>query len=627
MFQSNSLFCSKSRIASAIAALAMTCGVGTAHATFPGANGVIVFDNPNTGMIGRAAPTGGGVTYLQQGTSPSVSPSGKRIAYLSNGNVYVMNIDGSNAVQVNGSGSNKSVAWRVDGKLEFAVQTMNGTEIEMTLYQANADGSGLTMTAPTTSQSAFNQRTQIVSIAASSKNEGAYVMIDYPLLPPSSITPTSDGFNWGNMSPFVNPRIAGGSPSFSPDGASILYTPTFGSIAREIFIDGTNDHAVPASGLAWGTNAASPDFALIAAAIGDSPSAANLQIRPRTGGNPSVQWQEPARNVDWSRVPRNCLQTSSQGGDFPAPGGSANAEFYGSQCAIVYMPDAGAVGGLIMQAIAVGPDGRTYHAGLKSGAGATWSSWNLTSGVGSGNGMNASKVALAGAKDGSLQVVVVGSDDVVYHTVRNADGTWQPQGFAPVLHNHGVFQARDVSITINADSATSPGNAQIVANGLGLGAVYHCVRWGNGSWSDFAPVPSAGGVNTSELAIAAAPDGNTYVLATVRSNLSQATAVKRQVRYPNGSWDSDFRPVYTPNLLQADSDIALTITPSGKAQFMYTDLTGAFLEEFPNPSVSSGWTQPVSSVPIAPGSKSVSISAPPSATGASAVLSSRTSAQ
>jgi hypothetical protein len=247
---------------------------------------------------------------------------------------------------------------------------------------------------------------------------------------------------------------------------------------------------------------------------------------------------------------------------------------------------------------------------------------------GSGNGVWAKKVAIAGAKDGSAQIVIVASDDNVYHIRRFADGTWPTNGFQPVLYNGGLFAARDVAITINADTSTSQGNAQVIANSLSAGGVYYCVRWANASWTNLTMVPAATGVNTSQLAIATSEVGNTYVLATVLT--TYASQIFRQIRYPDGHWDAGFTPVYVQGAaLPTNADVALTLTPSGNAQMAYTNQYGAFVQTIANPVNAASWTSaPISTVMVSPaGSKTVSLSAPPSGTGASAVVISRTSAQ
>lgn len=625
-----SLLASNVRTAAAIAALAAMAIVNDAHATFPGENGVIVFENPLTHEIGKVAPDQGAtVTYVKFGSSPSVSPSGKKIAYISNDNVHVMNIDGSNDVtlttMVTGDAA-VAVAWRADGRIEFDIQRSQPGRFVQQMYSVNPDGTSARLTAPPTVINSGIAASTFETLAAHPfADMGAFSWIYLPSNGGAgdSYFNYAVKYNWGT----ITDSVAGNSQSFAPEGLSVTYvkfTPfTSSGVAYERnILYPFNERQLPANGATYGTNAISPDGLQLAAGVETV-----LQTRPRAGGNPTLQWAERASNVDWSRVPKNCVATDTQGGSVPSPGGSGNSEFYSPQCAIVRMPDEGAVGGSVMQAVAIGPDGRVYHSARSASTG-IWADWALVPGVnGSTSGVSASKVAIAGSKDGSSQVVIVGLDNSVDHTVRNADGTWQAQGFQPVMNGSQTFAARDVAITINASSSTSPGNAQVIASGLNVGGVYHTVRFATGSWSPWGLVPATANLDTKKLAIAAGEDGNTYVLATVASG-STAT-INRQVRYSNSTWDSQFVPVTLRNSsVPSTSEIALTLTAAGTAQLLYTDSSGAWLQERSAPLYESGWTSAVTNTSIAPSSvRTVSISAAPTGTGASTVLLSSTSAQ
>jgi hypothetical protein len=609
----------KSRMLMAVATLSMAMAATSAHATFPGDNGVIVFTNPSTGMILRTGPNGGAVTSLAAGTSPSVSPSGKKIAYVSGSNVHVMNIDGTNDAQVTSTGNVVAVAWRRDGLLEEATQGLDaGGEYRNTLYRMNPDGTDVVATSQTLGWDDTTAR--IATLVASPQvSEGAFSIAN-PYLIEWHFDTTQNNFDFKN----TEIRSSGFFPTFAPDGLMTYLAPNLVPHLRNF--DGTTDSVLPVNGTTNGMNTVSPDGAQIAAPVGSSNF---LQTRGSLSGTPLLTWGTPASYVEWSRVPKNCFETSTQGGQISPPGGSANGEFYATQCAIAYMRDGGSIGGFLMQAVAVGQDGRVYVSTLGTAAGAGWTAWYAVPGVNFyAGGVAAKKVALAGAKDGSLQIVIIGTDDIVYHTVRNPDGYWQGSGFQPVLHGSQYFKARDVSITINADSASSPGNAQIVANGLADGSLYHNVRMSSGLWNGWAMIPTSAGLNTTALAIAAAPDGNnTYVVVTAASSSYTNANVLRQIRHLDGSWDA-FSTVYTPSsVVPGNSAIALTITPAGKAQFMYTDLNGAHFEEFANPSLPNAWAAAVTNILLDRSGKTVSISAPPSGTAASAVLTIRTSAQ
>jgi hypothetical protein len=298
------------------------------------------------------------------------------------------------------------------------------------------------------------------------------------------------------------------------------------------------------------------------------------------------------------------------------------------------MPDLGQVTGVIKQVVAIGPDGRVYHRVQKTDS--SWTPFAVVPGRDAiPSGIIAKRVAIAGARDGSAQIVVVGEDDTVYHTVRFANGTWQAQGFAPVASGNAWAKARDVAISIGNSSSSSPGIAQIVASSLDIGEVYHIIRSPNG-WSAWTQLPGSAAMNAREVAIAVGQDGNTYVLATAVQP-DGTVQIKRQARYAGSSWwDSSFVTVATPPsvTLGPKTDIALTLTPGPNgtvltAQLVYTDNAGAtWFQERGNPINQPSWTGQVSNALVAnSGSRAVSISAQPSSGGPSEVTIVRTSPQ
>lgn len=591
-------------MAAAIAALAMAGVITTAHATFPGENGVIVFENPDMAAIGRAPADGGPAAYLGFGHSPAASPNGRKIAYAFNGKIRVMNIDGSNDAQVTAGTMDGHPAWTVNGRLVFI---RNGIQV----WQMNADGSN---------------QTQIETLTGETVISFTAYPAEYPTDPKLLF---ALGLDYGPVSFYeIQTRQiprgeilgTGNYPSFGPEGKSAIYTSTAWG-ARETNLDETNDHAVPAQA-STGQNVISPDGKLVAAGVG-SASRRLLQTRPRAGGDSVDTWPEPVKLLDWSRLPMNCYETTTQSGGGPLAG---NVDAYITQCAVVVMPDLGQKGGgVVMQAIIVGVDGRLYFGTAKKNSSGVpvWGPFNPAPGLnGSAYGIKAKKIAIAGGKDGSSQIVIIGADDdLVYHTLRQANGAWQSTGFQPLTGpGSPVFKARDVAIAINDSEADWQGNAQVIANGFELGDVYHRVRWSNSSWSDFALVPGAGGLKTNALAITAGEDGNSYVVATA-TLADGSSRVMQQVRYASSNWNSSFATVaLAPGvLLSASSDVALTLTTAGNAQLLYTDAAGGtWLQERRNPMII--WTQPADNVYLATKSRTVSISAQPNGVGPSEVM-------
>jgi hypothetical protein len=220
------------RIALALAMLATAGLFNAAHATYPGENGVIVFDSGTStwpGTISRVSPGNSAVTPLAGGNSPSVSPNGKKIAFVKASNIYVMNIDGSNVVQLTTDESSYSPAWLPDGS-KLAYARWLGTNQPADLWAMNPDGTGKAFKRNLTSSSVGS-----VDLAWS----------------PSGNTYT---FNWAGLyiADDVNPGIRslaadGSASSWAPDARSILFHDS--SYKQfEINPDGSNRQNVPSSG-------------------------------------------------------------------------------------------------------------------------------------------------------------------------------------------------------------------------------------------------------------------------------------------------------------------------------------------------------------------------------------------
>jgi Tol biopolymer transport system component len=108
--------------------LAITIAIGllpaTAHAQFPGENGVIAFGRLSSAVVGIAtieAP-GGDPTLLTESRGfdrrPSYSPDGSRIAFIRGTNVWVMGADGSDQQRLTrGRASEGCPRWAPDGSM------------------------------------------------------------------------------------------------------------------------------------------------------------------------------------------------------------------------------------------------------------------------------------------------------------------------------------------------------------------------------------------------------------------------------------------------------------------------------------------------------------------------------
>ncbi|OUL98039.1 hypothetical protein A8M77_33595 [Variovorax sp. JS1663] len=324
-----------------------------------------------------------------------------------------------------------------------------------------------------------------------------------------------------------------------------------------------------------------------------------MTTRARAGSPTTYVWPITASEVDWARVPKNCHATTPQGG-----GGvlGSNVDFYADQCVIAVSPNPVAAGGVLAQAMAMGPDGRVYARALKAnpfGGDPVWGPYYVVPGLSNGAtgdpaGVKAKKIAIAAAKDGSFQVVIIhAANDSLYHAMQYPNnGNWS--GFG-LLDGVGTltFAARDVAIAINGSSPTSAGNAQVIANGLEAASVFHRVRWPNGTWTPFAQVPGAQGMNTQALAIASSDDLYTNVLAITTAADGSQGQIQQVLRDPSGNW-AGWVTVPTPagTTLSKTSDLALTRTNliGNPAYLMFLDATGnVYFQVRNNPNLPASW--------------------------------------
>src|SRR5215207_1912590 len=117
--------------------VALTAGMGSAQAAFPGQNGKIAFEA--TALVGAAAHER--AIYTIDPTDPvdqepallaakaselAFSPDGAKIAFVRDSEVWVMDADGSKQVQLtNSRGWNSSPAWFPGGR-KIAVRSNRG---------------------------------------------------------------------------------------------------------------------------------------------------------------------------------------------------------------------------------------------------------------------------------------------------------------------------------------------------------------------------------------------------------------------------------------------------------------------------------------------------------------------
>lgn len=202
--------------------------------------------------------------------------------------------------------------------------------------------------------------------------------------------------------------------------------------------------------------------------------------------------------------------------------------------------------------------GQFFH-GTRNADG-TWTTLGALAGVGSAPQFNGYGESIAAAPDGSAQVVGVGLDGNIYHTVRYISGGWQPWG--PLNDNSGhQMAASQVSIAVGPDNT-----AQVLAVGAD-NALYHEIRRPDGTWTGFQPLTSSNGtaMQALDVSIAANPDGSAQILV-----IGADGRVYHEIRRADGTWTglTPISGVGTPDVYATNA--AITITPDGTAQILVT---------------------------------------------------------
>ncbi|WP_447001698.1 glucosaminidase domain-containing protein [Saccharothrix isguenensis] len=210
------------------------------------------------------------------------------------------------------------------------------------------------------------------------------------------------------------------------------------------------------------------------------------------------------------------------------------------------------------QVVVVGADDVVYH--QVRHADTDWSGFRPLSGMGTTTPAKGKAVSIAGLADGTVQVVIVGWDDRIYHQTRDAAGAWA--GFQPVVGMGTTTPAAGKDVTI---AALPDGSTQLVVVGADDG-LYHQIRR-DGGWSGFQPLAGNGtptAAKAKRASIAGTADGAAQVVI-----VGWDDRIYHQVRNANGTW-TGFEPLNgldttTP---AAGKDVAIGTHPDGTAQVL-----------------------------------------------------------
>jgi hypothetical protein len=268
------------------------------------------------------------------------------------------------------------------------------------------------------------------------------------------------------------------------------------------------------------------------------------------------------------------------------------------------------------QVLAMSQDDTLWHTTLS--ASGTWSGWTTVAG-GNGTPFVAKYAAVAAVPDGSgsSQILAVGTDSVVYHNIRYANGTWQ--GFQPLTGGNGTAWKTSTAPSI---TGLPDGSSQILVTATD-GTLYHNTRTPT-AWTGWSTIAGGNGTPfvTKGATIAGTPDGSgsSQVLAVATDG-----TVYHNIRYANGTWQG-FQPLTGGNgtAWKTSTTPSITGLPNGSSQILVTSTDGTLYHNTRTPTAWTGWT----TIPGGNGTPFVahtdSLSAPADNSGTSQILASGT---
>jgi Tol biopolymer transport system component len=221
---------------------------GPAQAAFPGANGRIAFDTAfsHRPQIFTIRPDGTGLrqlTHVAKGHaagSPEFSPDGTRIVFTIDGQIWVMNADGSAQRQLTNQAGfvNQQPSWSPDSrKIVFShcAVPFGFTEF-CDLDVMNADGSGMRKLLGGNWVNQGPEYSPDGRKIAFESNRGGYFSAVWVMNP-----------NGGGVKRLTDPNLEAGNPDWSPDGARILFGTNCCRPRSQIWVmnaDGSSPHAL-----------------------------------------------------------------------------------------------------------------------------------------------------------------------------------------------------------------------------------------------------------------------------------------------------------------------------------------------------------------------------------------------
>jgi hypothetical protein len=222
-----------------------------------------------------------------------------------------------------------------------------------------------------------------------------------------------------------------------------------------------------------------------------------------------------------------------------------------------------------LQVVAVDTTGVLWHTFRRADGSWVPAFGNVNQQANNGGSLHFGDASGATERNGSLHVIAVGTDGVLWHTIRHPDGSWQA-AFDNVNQqesNGASLQFRAVSCAIERN-----GTLQLVARDT-TGVLWHTLRHPDGSWqAAFDNVNQQNGASLPFSAVSCAIEstGSLHVVATDMSGVLWHT-----LRHPDGSWVGAFDNVSQQNRAGLPfSKVYCALENTGSLQLVAADTTG-----------------------------------------------------
>ena len=188
---------------------------------------------------------------------------------------------------------------------------------------------------------------------------------------------------------------------------------------------------------------------------------------------------------------------------------------------------------LIFECVGIGSDSQLWHT-IRDDTGAWPADFGLVEAESTGGPRGFTAIGSAGVGD-AMQLVGVGTDDQLWHTIRFPDGSWQPQ------FGNASFASEGGPTMYNAVVCAGVGDEMHVVGVSYAGTLFHTIRHGDGRWSkhwgDVEGQSSGGPAGFTAVGCAGVGDDLQLVGVGTDGQLWHT------IRHHDGSWQATFAKI------------------------------------------------------------------------------------